>query len=299
MLTYAKNISRVLRLPFLTASVLPFIFGSFIVKGRFSAIKFLLGFAAVVFTHLSANIINDYADSRSGVDWQDRKFFGFFGGSKLIQEGVFTERFYLSLAVFFAALSAFSVTALAVISKSAFPITAFLAVIFLGWSYSIKPLKFSYRGMGEIIIFILFGPALVMGGYFLQTQTFFDYKSFFLSMPFGFLTAAILYANEIPDFLEDIKGGKFTLVSVFGRRRAYIFYYILIFFAFLFIVLNVALKYIKPTALFSFFLVFAVIKAAEILKKYPGDKIKLIESSRLTIAIHTVTSVIFIITVIL
>ena len=75
-------------LPFLSASVLPFVFGSLIIRDNFNLAGFLLGLVAVMSTHLSANLINDYADSKSGADWQDRSFYGLFGGSKLIQEKV-------------------------------------------------------------------------------------------------------------------------------------------------------------------------------------------------------------------
>ena len=70
-----KNISRALRLPFITASILPFIFGSLIVRKNFNSAGFTLGLLAAIFTHLSANLINDYFDSRSGVDWLDKNSF--------------------------------------------------------------------------------------------------------------------------------------------------------------------------------------------------------------------------------
>ncbi|MFA5096893.1 MAG: hypothetical protein WC478_06095, partial [Candidatus Omnitrophota bacterium] len=82
-----KKIIRALRLPFISASILPFVFGSLIARQDFNMLGFTLGLLAVIFTHLSANLINDYFDSKSGVDWRDGNFYGFFGGSKLIQEG--------------------------------------------------------------------------------------------------------------------------------------------------------------------------------------------------------------------
>lgn len=159
-----QDIIRALRLPFISASALPFIFGSLIERGHFNLWGFLLGLGAVIGTHLSANLINDYADSKSGGDWQDKKFYSFFGGSKLIQEGVFSERFYLKAAIFFAAFACVCVIALAWILKKYSVISIFTAIIFLSWSYSHKPLQFSYHRLGELIILILFGPALVMGG---------------------------------------------------------------------------------------------------------------------------------------
>mgnify|MGYP001163231979 CR=1 FL=1 len=79
-----KDLVRALRVPFLSASVLPFVFGAAIERHGFHPWGFLLGLGACVSTHLSSNLINDYADSKSGADWQDRKFYQFFGGSQLI-----------------------------------------------------------------------------------------------------------------------------------------------------------------------------------------------------------------------
>jgi len=103
-----KNIIRAFRLPFLSASILPFIFGSLIKRGNFNLVGFLLGLVAASTTHLSANLLNDYADAKSGVDWRDRNFYKFFGGSKLIQEKVLSESFYLCAAVIFALLAGVS-----------------------------------------------------------------------------------------------------------------------------------------------------------------------------------------------
>jgi 1,4-dihydroxy-2-naphthoate polyprenyltransferase len=292
-----KNLIRALRLPFVTASAFPFIFGSFIVGQRIDPVKFSLGLIAVVFAHLSANLINDYADSRSRVDWQDKQFFGFFGGSKLIQEGVFSEQFYLKLTFLCGCISACAVAALAIISKSAFIIPLFVIILFLSWSYSAQPLRFSYRGLGEVGIFILFGPVAVMAGYFLQTGIFPDFKSFFLSLPFGFLTTAILYANEIPDLREDRKAGKRTWAGIVGQGRAYMLYCILMGLAFLSVALNVMAGYLTPAAFLSFPVILIAARAARILKRYPGDKIKLVESSKLTIRVHAITSAILIMVV--
>ncbi|MDD5439123.1 MAG: prenyltransferase [Candidatus Omnitrophica bacterium] len=289
-----SKILRALRLPFITASSLPFIFGSLVPQHDLKVPEFLLGITAAVSMHLSANLINDYADSRSPADWQDRNFYGFFGGSKLIQEGVFPCSFFFNLAVFFAALAAAAVVTVTILSKSLFVLLAFCVIAFLGWSYSAKPLQFAYRKLGEIVIFILFGPALVMGGYFLQTGIFPDAKSFMLSVPFGLLTTAILFANEVPDLEDDVKSGKYTLVSLTGAGNAYLYYALLTSAAFLTVILNVALGFLKPAALLSLGAAALAIKAAMVLKNYHHDKIRLVESSKLTVLLGTVTAVILI-----
>jgi len=291
----AKNIVRALRLPFIIASILPFLFGSLIRRGNFNWPGFLTGFLAVIATHLGANLINDYADSKSGVDWQDRNFYGFFGGSKLIQEAVFSEKFYLYSSITCFALAFLCVISLALILQSISVVIFYLIVLFLAFSYSKGPIQFSYRRLGEIIIFLLFGPVPVMGGYFIQTKMFPDLRSLILSLPFGFLTTAILFANEIPDFKDDIKAGKFTWVSITGPAQAYILYYVLVFLAFSSIALSVFMGYSKAVVLFSFVFIILALKAAGILSEYYDDKARLTKSSKLTIDLQTFVGTVLII----
>ncbi|RKY32127.1 MAG: hypothetical protein DRP74_03340 [Candidatus Omnitrophota bacterium] len=289
-----RNISRAFRLAFLAASVLPFIFGSLIDKSDFNFVGFILGLIAVSATHLSANLINDYADSRSGADWQDKRFYKFFGGSKLIQEGVVAGNFYFKTALFFALFAFFSVLGLSYIQGSFKVIGFYLLIIFLGWAYSCKPLQLSYRHFGEIIIFLLFGPAVVMGGYFIQTGIFPDAKSFILSLPFGIFTCAILFVNEIPDFPEDKRAQKLTWVDFLGAARSYLLYAVLMFLAFSAIGVSIGLGYLGKIALFSFILVLPALKAIDILRLKFSDKIELTQSSRLTIVIQGLAGVILI-----
>lgn len=293
------NIIRALRLPFITASILPFIFGSTIALQDFNLFRFLLGLIAVIATHLSANLMNDYADSRSGADWQDKKFYGFFGGSKLIQEGLLSEQFYLKASLSFGLVAFASVIILALVLKTLWVIALYLMIILLSWQYSAGPLRFSYRYLGELFIFLLFGPALVMGGYFIQSGVFPEMKSFILSMPLGLLTTAILFANELPDLHEDKKAHKLTWVSIAGPRRAFLLYCLLILLAFLTIVSGISLKYLSPYAYFSLIFIFPAIKAASILRRYPQDKLKLTGSSRLTIAVQALVALSLIISNIL
>lgn len=282
------NIVRALRLPFISASILPFTFGSLIERANFNLTGFILGFIAAILTHLSSNLINDYADSKSGADWQDKNFYKFFGGSKLIQQNVFPEKFYLTTSAFLVFLAVVSVVLLAVTLGKPSIIGFYAIILFLGWFYSQGPFQFSYRMLGEIVIFLLFGPALVMGGYFIQTGIFPSWESFILSLPFGFFTTAILFCNEIPDFNSDQAVGKRTWVSLLGPKRSFILYCFIILLGFLSVVLAVAFKYLSIVSLFSLPLVLVALKAAGILKRYSQDKAKFIEASKLTIAIQVI-----------
>jgi 1,4-dihydroxy-2-naphthoate octaprenyltransferase len=145
--------------------------------------------------------------------------------------------------------------------------------------------------VGEVAIFFLFGPALVMGGYFIQTGIFPDLKSFLLSLPFGIFTTAILFANEVPDFYDDQKSGKNTWVSLIGPKNSFKFYYFLIFTGFFSILLNVVLSFLSPLALITFLFIIPAVKAAKIIKKFYENKTELMKSSKLTIVVQNLVGV--------
>jgi len=286
-----KNLIEAFRLPFVGASVLPFIFGSVICRKNFTFPGFIFGLFAVIATHISANLINDYADSKSGADWQDKNSYKFFGGSKLIQQNIFSERFYLKAAIFFAVISVFSVLLLSLAMKSFLVVFVYGIVIILSWFYSVGPVKLSYRRVGEAAIFLLFGPVLVMGGYFIQTRVFPDLKSFLLSVPFGFFTTAILFANEVPDFTEDRNVGKNNWVSLIGAENSFLFYCLLIGSGFLFILINVFMGFLSPFACLTLVFIIPAYSAARIIRNYHDSKFRLIQSSKLTIVVQTFVSI--------
>ena len=274
---------RALRLPFLSASLLPFIAGTFLWHGDINWLGFFLGFVAVASTHLAANLINDYADSRSGADWKDLKFYGFFGGSKLIQENVLPEKFYLKSSLIFFAVAFFAVILLALGMKSNKVFFYYLIIVALGIFYSVKPIIFSYRRLGEAVVFILFGPACVMGAYFIQSQSFPNLDSFILSLPFGFFTMAILLANEVADYPEDFKSKKYNLISLCGQAKGYLLYFSAVEAGLFMVLINVIGANAHFIALSAFVVMGMLRRSGFVLKEYYQDKEKMLESSQLTI----------------
>jgi 1,4-dihydroxy-2-naphthoate octaprenyltransferase len=270
-----------------------------IARKNFNFLGFILGLCAVTASHLSANLINDYADSITGADWQDKNSYKFFGGSKLIQQQVFPEKFYRNAAIIFMIISALCVFILSLILKSFLPVALYSIITVLSWFYSVPPFRFSYRRLGEIIIFVLFGPALVMSGYYIQTKIFPDLKSFLLSVPFGIFTTAILFANEVPDFTDDQKVGKNTWVSLLGPNKSFLLYYLLQFTGFIFILINIAAGFLNHLSLVAFLFIIPMLRAATIIKNSSDNKIRLIQSSKLTICVQTFVSICLIVAVLL
>jgi len=70
-----------------------------------------------------------------------------------------------------------------------------------------------YRALGDLAIFLCFGPLLVEGTYYIQTDTF-SLCAFLFATAQGLLTEAILHVNNTRDREADRKGGAFTLAQI-------------------------------------------------------------------------------------
>jgi 1,4-dihydroxy-2-naphthoate polyprenyltransferase len=99
-------------------------------------------------------------------------------------------------------------------------------------------------------VFLFMGPVMVMGAYFVQTETW-SSDAFLASLPIAFLVTAILHANNIRDIDSDRRVGKRTLATLIGRRWANVEMYVLLVSAYAFLVLGVALSAIPWPALIA------------------------------------------------
>jgi 1,4-dihydroxy-2-naphthoate octaprenyltransferase len=290
----ARHVLRALRWPFLSAGVLPFVFGAAWAKGDGSAARFVLGLVAAAATHLSANVLNDVADSTSGVDEQDRTYYGFFGGSKVIQEGIFSARFCLALAVGLAAVAAGAVIALAVLMRSAWVLPVYAAVLALAWQYSAAPLRLSYRRLGELTVFVLFGPVPVAAGAFVRSGALPGGEVLVVSAPFGLLTASILLANEVPDAADDARARKRTLVNLVGQRRGYLLYAAAAACAVGWIAVCFGAGVFGPASMSALAALVPAGVAAWRLRHRPTEKAALTHAARLAILAHAMAGVVLI-----
>jgi len=90
--------------------------------------------------------------------------------------------------------------------------------IFSGFFYSNKPFRWSYRGMGEILIGFCYGWLPIATGFFLFTG-FFSQQIILLSIPVALSIFNVILINEFPDEEADRTIGKKNLVIRFGREK--------------------------------------------------------------------------------
>ena len=138
-------------------------------------------------------------------------------------------------------------------------------------SYTAPPLKYKYSAMGEVSVFLMWGPLMVAGAYFVQCQTF-SMDAFWISIPFGALVALVLLANNIRDINHDREKGILTLAIVLGQRKGLLLYSLLVVLAYMAIVL---MSIFGPLYLWSLIVLLSLPLALRLLrlmmKQIPAD----------------------------
>jgi 1,4-dihydroxy-2-naphthoate polyprenyltransferase len=212
-------ILRTTRLPFLSATIVPVVLGIVIAarQGSFDLLTALLTVIGAAFVQLGLNVANDVFDSAQGADEANVTPTKFSGGSRVIQYGLVSFRQMAGLATTFYLLAgAIGLVLLALRGSPALLVIGVVGFI-VSLGYTAPPLKFVYRGLGEIAVAIGFGPLMLLGGYVVQTRGALSWEPFVASLPVALLVALILYVNEIPDRRGDARVGKRTLPVRFSK----------------------------------------------------------------------------------
>ena len=202
---------RATRLPFLTATFVPILLGLAVAAWRdgftwWAAIATLIGGACI---HLGLNVANDVFDTTSGADEANVNPTQFSGGSRVVLYGLVSLRNLALLSLGFYAVGIAIGIALAA-TRGWDLLWLGVAGALLSFFYTAPPLKLVYRGLGDIVVALGFGPIMTLGAYYVQARQY-DLEPLLVSIPVGILIALVLYVNEVPDRPADAAAGKRTL----------------------------------------------------------------------------------------
>jgi len=291
----------IMRLPFLTATIVPILVGAAVADLYFTANSIIqsvdwgwLGLTLLggSLLHIGTNTANDYFDHTSGTDEANYNYMvPFSGGSRSIQMGLISAKGMLTVAIVSFALSA--VVGIPLIQKAGMSILWLGLIGFLsGLFYTAPPFRFASRkGLGELLIGLNFGPLMVAGSTLVQTGQLLP-EAFLAGIPIGFLVAAIVYVNEFPDHDGDKATGKDTLIVVFGPEKARIGYVLLVAGAFISIVVMALNGTFPMLTLIALVASYFGVRAIQILYKYYDDRL-LQPANAGTINMHFITGVLF------
>lgn len=181
--------------------------------------------AAALLIQIATNLANDYFDFQKGADGPDRlgprRVSGEPGAAEAIKRGTVVV---VALAV---------VIGLYLVARGGWPIlligvTSLAAAI----AYTGGPYPLAYHGLGDVFVFVFFGPVAVGGTYLLQRGGL-DPLALLAAVPVGCLAVAILVVNNLRDIASDRRVGKWTLAVRIGAVATRWQYVVLIAGAFL------------------------------------------------------------------
>jgi 1,4-dihydroxy-2-naphthoate octaprenyltransferase len=183
--------------------------------------------ATPVLLQVGANLANDYFDFRYGADTEER-----IGPTRAVQAGLLSPRAVKIGTVVTFALAFLGGLYLA--SVAGWPlvvigVTSILAAV--GYTAGGKR-SLGYLGLGDLFVFVFFGPVAVMGTAFVQLREWLP-QAWWASVPVGCLAVAILVVNNYRDADTDRASGKRTLAVRFGRGFARFEYLAMLAIAFL------------------------------------------------------------------
>lgn len=213
-----KKILFVLRAYSWPASVTQVLVGSVVAyrSGVFSWADFALTLLAALCLHSGANLANTYFDFKNGVDKADS------ADDRGLVDGLLAPPAALrTSAALFAAAAAIGVF-LAWTHRLPLLLLLGAAGCALAWFYTAGDIGYKYKALGDLGIFLAFGPLLVAGTALVQTGRV-PGAALWASVPGGLLITGILHANNMRDRAPDGGAGIRTLAGLLGPEgsRAY------------------------------------------------------------------------------
>jgi 1,4-dihydroxy-2-naphthoate polyprenyltransferase len=201
------------RAPFLVVSFLPALLGGIVAasNGSINMGVFIVAVIGIVMAHSAADFIDDYFDYKKGN--LGNKVLQFHD-SPLIGQQVTLNQVLIATAICLVIAGAAGIY---VLMQAGAVVLLLVAVgAFIVFFYTSPPLMLNYRGLGETMLFLAFGPMIVVGVDMVLTGRF-GWEALLLSIVPGVFTMNVGVVSNTFDYLDDIKSGKRTISVRFGQ----------------------------------------------------------------------------------
>jgi len=180
-------------------------------------LNFGLAFVGLLIAHAGNNMNNDYFDLEGGVDTEDYARAQYAPHPVL---GGLVSKGRLGGAVLLAnALDLLILIVLAL--RTGWPTVIFaLAGLFISFFYVAPPLKLKHRGLGEPGVFLVWGPLMIGGTYFVTAGTLPTPGVWLATIPYGIAVITVLMGKHIDKIEADAVKGIRTLPVLMGEKTS-------------------------------------------------------------------------------
>jgi 1,4-dihydroxy-2-naphthoate octaprenyltransferase len=214
----------------LTATLIPFLTALAILPPSHGIHRWWIGLVSGIFFQATVNLLNTYGDERSGVD----KVPGAYLTTPQVQQGLISMRTLLVVATTCAAIASTLGLALCFYRdggewRISAPLLAAGFIGLLGSTNYSTGIKFKYHALGVPFVAFLMGPLEVFVAMCILRPA--DVLSFttpltaLLAIPTALLVCVIMHGNDMRDIPTDRAAGIRTPATLFGPKRALIFYW--------------------------------------------------------------------------
>jgi 1,4-dihydroxy-2-naphthoate octaprenyltransferase len=180
--------------------------------GSFRPLAALLALVVGLALQIASNYANDYADGVRGTDINR------VGPSRLVASGRARPSAVKRAAYLASGVGGAAGVALCAVSGQWWLLAVGAVAVVAAWAYTATSNPYGYRGWGEAVVWIFFGPVAVLGTMLTQAGTV-TWWAVVASASVGLYAVALLMVNNIRDIEGDLLAGKRTLAVRLGERR--------------------------------------------------------------------------------
>ena len=176
----------------------------------------LLCTLGLVLAHAANNMVNDYFDLKSGVDTPDYARAQY--SPHPILSGMISKRGLVRAILLVNAVDV-AIGGALVWARGWTTLGFALAGFGISLFYVAPPLRLKHHGLGEPSVFVVWGPLMIAGTYFVTTGENPAWV-WLASLPYGLLVMTVLFGKHIDKYESDAAKGIHTLPVLLGPHRA-------------------------------------------------------------------------------
>ncbi|HET7011185.1 MAG TPA: prenyltransferase [Anaerolineales bacterium] len=185
--------------------------------GRIDGLNFVLAWVGLLIAHASNNMINDFFDLEAGVDTQDYARAQY--APHPILGGLISRR-GLGLAILaFNLVDALIL--LVLFLRTGWPVLVFAALgLFISVFYVAPPIRLKHHGLGEPGVFLVWGPLMIGGTYFVSAGVLPPAGVWWACVPYALVVTTVLIGKHIDKRKADEAKGIRTIPVLIGEQAS-------------------------------------------------------------------------------
>jgi len=184
---------------------------------RFELLTSVLVLLIGICLQILVNLFNDLGDYEKGVDNEKR-----LGPERSLQSGKISKKEMRKL-IAFVILITLILGFIAFLNSGITVIFLGISLILIAYLYTSGPFPYGYKGLGEFMVILIFGPVTILGALFLFDIEY-NLIILLISIICGLSTSTIILTNNIRDLENDYTHNKITLAVKLGEKKSRILY---------------------------------------------------------------------------